>query len=70
MGFNSVFKGLRRDHRLRVFEKWVLRRIFGPKRDGVTEEWKRLRSEELHDLYLLTYLLTYLLHGAGSFLRS
>ena len=34
-----------------MFENRVLRRIFGPKRDGVTEEWKRLHNEELHDLY-------------------
>jgi hypothetical protein len=29
----------------------VLRRIFGPKRDAVTEEWRKLQNEELHDLY-------------------
>jgi hypothetical protein len=34
-----------------VFENGVLRRIFGPKRDGVTGEWRKLRNEELHDLY-------------------
>ena len=37
--------------RLRVFENRVLRRIFGPKRDGVTGEWRKLRNEELNDLY-------------------
>jgi hypothetical protein len=42
---------LREEHRLRVFENRVLRRIFGPKRDDVTEEWRRLRNEELNDLY-------------------
>jgi hypothetical protein len=36
---------------LRVFENRVLRRIFGPKRDGVTGEWRKLHNEELHDLY-------------------
>jgi uncharacterized membrane protein len=41
---------LRDEHRLRVFEKRVLRRIFGPKRD-VTREWRRLHNEELGDLY-------------------
>jgi hypothetical protein len=41
---------LREEHRLRVFENRVLRRIFGPKRDKVTGEWK-LHSEELHNLY-------------------
>jgi hypothetical protein len=34
-----------------VFENRVLRRIFGPKRDEVTEEWRKLHNEELHDLY-------------------
>ena len=36
---------------LREFENRVLRRIFGPKRDEVTEEWKKLHNEELYDLY-------------------
>jgi hypothetical protein len=35
---------------LRVFENRVLRRIFGPNRDEVTGEWRRLHNEELHDL--------------------
>jgi len=39
MGFNSVFKGLREERRLRVFENRVLRRILGHKRDEVTGEW-------------------------------
>jgi hypothetical protein len=34
-----------------VFENRVLRRIFGPKRDEVTGEWRKLHHEELHDLY-------------------
>jgi hypothetical protein len=34
-----------------VFENRVLRRIFGPKRDEVTEEWRKLHNEEFHDLY-------------------
>ena len=42
---------LREEHRLRVFENRVLRRIFGPKRDGVTREWRKLRNEEPNDLY-------------------
>jgi hypothetical protein len=42
---------LRGEHRLRVFENKVLRRIFGPKRDEVTGEWKKLHNEELRDLY-------------------
>jgi hypothetical protein len=42
---------LREEHRLRVFENRVLRRIFGPKRDEVTGEWRKLHNTELHDLY-------------------
>jgi hypothetical protein len=41
---------LREEHRLRVFESRVLRRIFGPKKDEVTGEWKRLHKE-VYDLY-------------------
>jgi hypothetical protein len=42
---------LRKEYRLRVFENRVLRRIFEPKRDKVTGEWRKLHSEELHNLY-------------------
>jgi hypothetical protein len=42
---------MREKCRLRVFENRVLRRIFGPRRDGGTGEWKRLDSEKLNDLY-------------------
>jgi hypothetical protein len=42
---------LREERRLRVFENKVLRRIFGPKRDEVTEEWRIPHNEELHNLY-------------------
>jgi hypothetical protein len=41
----------REEHRLRVFENRVLRRIFGPKRDEVKGEWSKLHIEELHNLY-------------------
>jgi hypothetical protein len=41
----------REEHKLRVFENRVLRRIFGPKRKGVTGGWRILRNEELRDLY-------------------
>jgi hypothetical protein len=43
--------GLNEERGLRVFGNWVLRRIFGPKRDEVTEEWRKLHNEELNDLY-------------------
>jgi hypothetical protein len=42
---------LREEHRLRVFENRVLRRISGPKRDEVTGDWRKLHNEELRDLY-------------------
>jgi hypothetical protein len=42
---------LREEHRLKAFGNRVLRRIFGPRRDEVTEEWRKLHNEELHDLY-------------------
>jgi hypothetical protein len=42
---------LREEHRLRVFENRVLRRILGPKRDAVMGEWRKLRNEELCGLY-------------------
>ena len=42
---------LRKEHRLRVFENRVLRRIFWPKRDRVTGEWRKLHNEELNDPY-------------------
>jgi hypothetical protein len=42
---------LREQNSLRVFENRVLRRIFGPKRDEVTGEWRKLHNKELHILY-------------------
>jgi len=42
---------LREERNLRVFEKMVLRRIYGPRRDEVTGEWRRLHNEKLNDLY-------------------
>jgi len=42
---------LREERRLRLFDNRVLRRIFGPKRDEVKEEWRKLHNEELNDLY-------------------
>ena len=42
---------LREESKLRMFENMVLRRIFGPRRDEVTGDWRRLHNEELNDLY-------------------
>jgi len=50
-GYKTWSLTLREERRLRVFENRVLRRIFGPKRDEVTREWRKLHNEELNDLY-------------------
>jgi len=42
---------LREERRLRVFDSKVMRRVFGPQRDEVTVEWRKLHNEELNDLY-------------------
>ena len=42
---------MREERRLRVFENRLIRGIFGPKRDEVTGEWRKLHNEELNDLY-------------------
>jgi hypothetical protein len=42
---------------LRVFENRVLRRIFGPKRDEVTGEWRRLHNKELYAVYSLPNII-------------
>jgi hypothetical protein len=47
-----MFLTLRDEHRLRVFDRMVLRRIFGPKRDEVTGEWRKL-----HERSFVTYTL-------------
>jgi hypothetical protein len=50
-GCETLSVTLREAYGLRVFENRVLRRIFGPKRDGVMGGWRKLHNEELHDLY-------------------
>ena len=42
---------MRKERRLRVFENRVLRKIFEPKMDEVTGDWRKLHNEELNDLY-------------------
>jgi len=42
---------LREERRLRVFENRVLRRLFGPKREEITGEWRKLHNEQLNGLY-------------------
>jgi hypothetical protein len=48
---------VREEQKLRVFENRVLRRIFGPKRDGVTGGWRKLHNEELHNFYSLPSII-------------
>jgi hypothetical protein len=48
---NFVSLTVKEEHRLRVFEKRVLSRIFGPRRDEVMGDWRKLHNEELHNLY-------------------
>jgi len=48
---NLKNKNLCQQRRLRVFEKRVLRRIFGSRRDEVTRDWRKLHNEELNDMY-------------------
>jgi hypothetical protein len=48
---------LREERRLRAFENRVLRRIFGPKRDEVTGDWRKLHNEELHNLYSSPHII-------------
>jgi len=52
-GCETWWLTLREERRLRVSEKRVLRRVFGPKRDEVTGEWRKPHNEELNDLYSL-----------------
>jgi hypothetical protein len=50
-GYETWSLTLREEHRLRVFENRLLRRVFGAKRDGVTGEWRKLHEKELNELY-------------------
>jgi hypothetical protein len=57
-GYETWSVTLREEHRLRVFENRVLRRIFGPKREEVVGDWGRLHNEELHNCTLHRILLS------------
>jgi len=48
---------LREERRLRVFKTRVLRRIFGPKRDGIKREWRKLQNVEFDDLYTSSHIV-------------
>jgi hypothetical protein len=50
-GYETWSLTLREEHRLRVFENRLLRKIFGPKRDEVIGDWRKLHNENLHNMY-------------------
>jgi hypothetical protein len=56
-GCETWYLTLREKCKWRMFENRVLRRIFGPKRDGVMGGWRKLHNEELHDLYSLPSII-------------
>jgi hypothetical protein len=53
---NLVFD-IREEHRLRVIENWMLKKIFESKRDGIVRAWRKLHSEALHNLYSLSSVI-------------
>jgi hypothetical protein len=57
-GYETWSLTLRKEHRVRVCENRVLRRIFGPKSDEVTGGWRKLHNEELHNLFSSLSLIT------------
>jgi len=56
-GCETSLFALREEHRLRVFENRMLRRIFGPEREEVVGCWRRLHNEELHNLYASLFIM-------------
>jgi hypothetical protein len=54
---------MREERRLGVFENMALRRIFGPKRDEATGEWRRLHKEKLYDLYSSSNVIWLIISG-------
>jgi hypothetical protein len=56
-GCETLYLTLREEHRLRMSENRVPRRIFGPRRDEVTGGWRKLHNKELHNLYFLLNII-------------
>jgi hypothetical protein len=73
MGVKLDRSQLREEYRPRVFENRVLRRIFGPKREEVTGEWRRPHNKELHTLYfsqnIILLVKSRILRWAGHVVR-
>jgi hypothetical protein len=61
MGAELGSVALREEHTMRVFENTILRGIVGPKTDQVTREWRKLHSEELHNLYLSPNIIRHII---------
>jgi hypothetical protein len=57
-GCETLSLTVREEHKLKVFENKVLRRIFGPKRDRVTGGWRKLHNEELYKFYCFSSIIT------------
>jgi hypothetical protein len=64
-GYGTWSLTLKEEHRLRVFDIRVLRRIFGPKREEVAGDWRRLHNEELHNLYTSPNIISMMLSRVG-----
>jgi hypothetical protein len=61
---------LREEHGLRVFESRVLRRIFGPKSEEVTGEWRKLHNEEIYNLYSFPDIIRQIKSRRMRFIRA
>jgi hypothetical protein len=72
-GYETWSLTLREEHRLKLFQSRVLRRIFGPTRDEVTGDWRKLHNGELHNLYsspdIIRHIKSRRLRGAGHVAR-
>ena len=60
---------LKEERGLRVFENRTLRRIFGPKRDEITGEWRKLHEEEMYSLYIIRASKSRIIRWAGHVAR-
>ena len=68
-GCETWLLALKEERRLRVLENRVLKKVFGPKVDEVTGEWRKLHKEELNDLYSLPNIVQVVMRWAGHVAR-